>query len=138
MKDETQAKIEKTLDKVETRLEKIGTHFRKNKVTYLACGGTAVVAVVGTIIVLANKDESNPLQTIQQIGLRNTTNTAIITLEENSTPSKPVHLIGTDLYFNSLSDASRKTGHHLSQLSKHVNGQIPDLNGDVFEVLQVA
>ena len=63
-------------------------------------------------------------------------NPVIINLIERSTPSTPVHLVGTNLYFNSLSEASRETGHHLSQLSKHINGKLPDLNGDVFEILE--
>ena len=57
---------------------------------------------------------------------------------DRSTPSKPVHLVGTNLYFNSLSEASRETRHPLSTLSKHVNGVIPDVKGDVFELLEPA
>jgi hypothetical protein len=57
---------------------------------------------------------------------------------ERSTPSKPVHLKGTNLYFSSLSEAARETGHNLSMLSRHVNGHSPDIKGDVFEVLEPA
>jgi hypothetical protein len=62
----------------------------------------------------------------------------IIQFVERSTPSKPVHLVGTQQYFDSIHDAARKTGHSLSMLSKHVNGQLPDLRGDVFELVQTA
>jgi hypothetical protein len=61
-----------------------------------------------------------------------------VNMVERSTPSKPVHLVGTNLYFNSLSEAARETGHPLSTISKHINGHIPDVKGDVFEILEPA
>jgi hypothetical protein len=57
---------------------------------------------------------------------------------EKSTPIKPVHLVGTDLYFPSLSEAARQTGHNVSMISKNVNGYIDNLNGDIFEVIEIA
>jgi DNA-directed RNA polymerase specialized sigma54-like protein len=57
---------------------------------------------------------------------------------ERSTASKPVHLVGTNLYFNSLSEAARETGLHLSMISRNINGHIPDVNGNVFELLEPA
>ncbi len=113
---------------------------KKNKNVYIACGTGIVVGVVAGIAVtkLSSNLGNQVVQKIVQIGWRNETNPVIVNLVERSTPSKPVHLVGTDLYFSSLSDAARKTGHALSTLSKHINGVIPDVKGDVFELLQPA
>lgn len=47
-----------------------------------------------------------------------------------------MHLVGTNLYFNSISEAARETGHQASMISKNINGHIPDVKGDVFELLE--
>ena len=120
------------------RIEKIKKHFQDNKGTYIACGVTAVVAVAGTLFFVKNK--TMPPQIISTIApvFNNEVNPVIINLVERSTPSKPVHLVGTNLYFSSLGEAARETGHSLQKLSKHINGHLPDLDGDVFELLQPA
>lgn len=122
------------------QLEKVKQHLRENQRIY-AVGTTCLV--VGSAVTLVVTKGKGPKPTfalnhIRQLGFRNVATPTVITLIERSTPSKPVHLVGTNLYFNSLNEAARETGHHLSQLSKHVNGQLDNLNGDVFEVLQPA
>lgn len=114
--------------------EKVKTHFKEHKEAYIV-GGLGVIACVGVWYFSRN---STVTEVNAQIGLKNDITKVIIELPERSTASKPVHLVGTDLYFASLSEASRKTGHSLPMMSKHVNGHIPDLNGDVFELLQPA
>ena len=118
--------------------EKIKTHVKEHKEAYIV-GGISIVACVGVWIV-ARKTVEAPRVSNQatQIGVVNRSTQVVIEMVERSTPSKPVHLVGTDLYFPSLSEASRKTGHSLPMLSKHINGHIPDLNGDVFELLTPA
>jgi hypothetical protein len=118
------------------KIEKIKQHFKSHKRDYIiaatSVAGT-VVAVATTVVIQATRQEGSPQ--IQQLLNFGPTNARIIYLEERSTPSKPVHLVGTNLYFDSMSDAARKTGHHLSRISQNVNGQIPDVNGDMFELL---
>ncbi len=122
------------------RIAKVKNHVKDNSKVYI---GTAVGVVIGaavSVIVIGRSDTGTEIvQKIVQIGLKNEkANNVVVNLVERSTASKPVHLVGTNLYFNSLSEAARETGHHLSQLSKHINGQLPDLNGDVFEILEMA
>lgn len=122
-----------------SKIQKIKQHVKDNKKVYIASAGALAVGVIGGILVSTRSNfGSQIMQTVNQIGFRNTANPTIINFVENSTPSRPVHLVGTDLYFNSISDASRKTGHSLSTLSKHINGKIPDVKGDVFELLKPA
>ncbi|QGJ88035.1 membrane protein [Gordonia phage Avazak] len=122
-------------------LDKVKVHIQENKKVYIVGGVCLVVGLAGGTFLVKNKDVINvSVEGIGNnvVGKAKTVNQVTIELVERSTPSKPVHLVGTNLYFNSLSEAARETGHHLSQISKHVNGHIPDLNGDVFEVLELA
>ena len=123
-----------------SKIESIKNHFRENKKAYVvgaSCltvgllGGVAL-AKSGNISIVASGDNN------QIVGKAKAVNQVMIELVERSTPSRPVHLVGTNLYFNSLNEAARETGHSLSMLSRHVNGHIPDVGGDVFELLEVA
>jgi hypothetical protein len=119
------------------RLEKLKTHFRENKTTYISCGITAVVVGAGALFLTQRQQTAlvdNKFAYRPRTDVRQTT----VNMVERSTPSKPVHLVGTNLYFNSLSEAARETGHPLSTISKHINGHIPDVKGDVFEILEPA
>ena len=120
--------------KVVANYQKVKTHLRENKKVYIA---TAAGVVAGALL-FRQDHEAQIVQQVRQIAFRANSNQVVINLTEKSTPSKPVHLVGTNLYFDSLHDAARKTGHSLSKLSRHVNGHVSDLNGDVFEVLQPA
>ena len=123
------------------RVAKIKQHVKDNKTTYIAVGVTAVVAVAATLAASATLGNgASTAQVSQRIGLafRAENRAVVINIVERSTPSKPVHLVGTDLYFDSLHDAARKTGHSLSKISRNINGHITDINGDVFELLQPA
>ncbi len=114
------------------RIGKIKTHISDWRYIYIA-GVTSFI--VGGVVVYVLKSNSS-FQTIAPVF--NNTNKMVINLIERSTPSKPVHLIGTNLVFSSLSEAARETGHSLAKLSRHINGLLPDLNGDVFELLEFA
>ena len=103
--------------------------------------GSAVAGVTLGALVTAVTRISEPGTTAKVSGVVNwkpfIDQTVTITLEEKSTPSKPVHLVGTDQYYRSLSEAARQTGHSLSDISKNANGKIPDVKGDVFELVTV-
>lgn len=118
--------------------EKIKAHVKEHKEVYIV-GGIGLAACVGVWIIASRSGESSHVSAqANQIGVVNRNTQVIIEMVERSTPSKPVHLVGTDLYFPSLNEASRQTGHSLSKLSRHINGHIPDINGDVFELLNPA
>jgi hypothetical protein len=121
------------------KIERIKKHFVENKKVYIGIGIGIVVGGVsaGVLFALKNSDSGTKIvQKVQQIGFHNEANPVIVNLIERSTPSKPVHLVGTNLFFNSLHEAARETGHSLREISKNVNGLIPDVKGDVFELLK--
>jgi hypothetical protein len=118
------------------RIERIKEHLDENKTTYIAC---AVTAVGTSVIFFAASRTNVSVVTNMPIACWKPRNTQVVlNFTERSTQSKPVHLVGTERYFDSLSDAARKTGHSLSNISKVVNGQKSDIGGDVFELLQTA
>lgn len=117
-------------------MNKIKNHFKTHKELYIGIGVGAVAAIAGTcIFLLTTKKGSDIVQNTLVVGVKNQVNPTIVNFVERSTPSKPVHLVGTDLYFDSLNEAARKTGHPLSRISQNINGHISDIKGDVFEVL---
>jgi len=125
------------------KLERIKNHIYDNRKVYLAATVGVVVGVVTVLVVIAIKSKTgfeSPeiVQKINQIAWRPENNQVVINLIERSTPSKPVHLVGTNLYWSSLSEAARETGYELSLISKNVNGHIPDVKGNVFELLEHA
>lgn len=118
------------------KIEKIKRHVKDNKNAYIASGATAA----GMTIIFLAANQARPAikngQQIHQIAWRPENTQVIINLVEKSTPSKPVHLVGTDRYFDSLSHAAREMGYAVSDISKVVNGKRKDIKGDVFEFLQ--
>jgi hypothetical protein len=127
-----------------TRFEKFKTHLQENKVVYIAstCGafvGAVGVAGAALAVMYTHPNEgTQAIQRITQIGWRHEANATIIQLVERSTPSKPVHLVGTKMYFDSIGDAARETGHSATMISRNVSGKIKDVKGDVFELLELA
>jgi predicted PurR-regulated permease PerM len=120
-----------------SKVQKIKTHLKENKKTYISCGITFVVTAAGVLFLSnASNGSSDVIQKITQIGFRNEANPVIVNLVERSTPSKPVHLVGTNLVFDSINDAARKTGHSVTQISKNVRGLIPNVGDDIFELLE--
>jgi len=121
-------------------MNKVKKHLSDNKKLYLGIGiGVAVTAAVGVVIFRASPESgAQVVQKINQIAWRPENNQMVVNFVERSNPSKPVHLVGTNLFFNSLNEAARETGHNLRDISKVVNGIIPDIKGDVFQLLEPA
>jgi hypothetical protein len=121
----------------------VKNHIRENKKTYLIGAGCLVLGALTcgvTILLISKNAESGTkiVQKINQIAWRPENNQVVINLIERSTPSKPVHLVGTNLYWSSISEAARETGNSFSVLSKNLNGHTPDIKGDIFEFLEKA
>jgi len=118
-------------------MNKVKKHFQDHKAFYYGVGtGVAIVAV--GCLVLRSKSEAIGAVKVQQVGFRNDTNVLQINFVERSCASKPVHLKGTNLYWPSIHDAARETGHFASRISQNVNGKIPHVKGDVFEFVEKA
>lgn len=125
-----------------SKIENIKNHVRENKTAYIVGASCFAVGVAGgigaaliksgNVSIVASGDGN------QIVGKAKTVNQVMFEMVERSTPSKPVHLKGTNLYFNSLSEAARETGHSLSMISQNVNGHIADVKGDVFVLLDLA
>ena len=121
------------------RLNKVKNHIANNKKIYIVVGITAAVSVTTTVILMkqhsVNVVHAELVQNMNQVALGWGNNQTIINLVERSTPSTPVHLVGTNKYFASMSEAARETGHSVANISKNVHGLRPDVNGDVFTML---
>lgn len=115
-------------------IAKIKAHFREHKKKYMT--GAGIVGLMGGAYYLGSRQGEGASITQAVYKPRGDVIGVKIELVEYSTPSKPIHLLGSNQYFNSISEAARETGHDRTMLSRHINGQISDLNGDVFEVLQ--
>ena len=133
-----------TSAKTKAVFNKAMAHIEKNKVAYLSGAvcltvgvvcGAALVRTRPSIIATISEVKEN---SVVVVGTHNTVTPTIVNFIERSTSSKPVHLVGTNLYCNSLNEAARETGHSIAKLSRHINGKIPDVNGDVFELLTLA
>ncbi len=124
------------IEKTKSQVKRAKKHIKENKKVYLASAASIGI----TTLVMRGRQGDLPkiIQKTIQIAFHAESSQTIVYLAENSTPSKPVHLVGTNLYFESLSAAARATGHHLSMISKQINGHIPDIKGDVFEILERA
>jgi hypothetical protein len=121
------------------QMEKVKDHFKKHKTIYLVAATGVTCLTIG--LVVGTRQNPEIVQKAIQVGWKNKIQQTVINFEERSTPSKPVKLLGNELrgdqYFDSVSDAARKTGHAISRISKNANGHIPDVNGDVFEFVDL-
>jgi len=122
------------------KIERVKQHFSDNKQLYIGIGIGVVVTAVAVVVTVVSRGDSGTqvIQKINQIAWRPENNQMVINMVERSTPSKPVHLVGTNLFFSSLSEAARETGHSVSDISKNVSGLRPDVKGDVFQLLKPA
>jgi hypothetical protein len=137
-----------------SKIENIKSHLKNNKVTYIACGVTAVVVAGVTYYVTRNGEVSTKAvaatteffgDTVannapQQIRCYKPTMNNIVNFVENSTPSKRVGLLSPDgaivRAFNSIGDAARSTGLDKGQISKNVNELIDSVGGQKFVLLE--
>jgi hypothetical protein len=139
------------LEKTETRVERVKIWCKDHKGELLTAAGALVLVGVAAVIYKKQQDEIAGLSAENeelrnqppQIENHNTQNNNVYNIEilERSTPSKPVMLTkidGSRDFFNSLSEAARETGCDRVMISKQVNGHIPDVHGNVFELLERA
>lgn len=90
-------------------IDKVKAHVKEHKTVYLVSGALITGVVVGVAVAKIKSGSINITDTVVEggdlfavTGSKNTVNKTVIELVERSTPSKPVHLVGTNLYFNSI------------------------------------
>lgn len=114
-------------------------HFQKHKGYYVgfAVGATSAT---GVYLALRSGDSQCVNTKITQILAYKpqATNKVVVEFLERSTPSKPIHLVGTDRYFASIGAAARETGISKATISQNVSGKIDNAKGLVFEALEIA
>ena len=115
------------------KLEQIKTHLSENKKVYIGVGVGLVVGAAAATVAFHNKAEV--AQKINQVAIGYKNKQVLVNLVERSTPSTPIHLLGSAQYFDSISDAARRLGVDRTLISKHINGHIPDVHGMKFEVV---
>ena len=115
------------------KIERIKTHLSENKKVYIGVGVGVVVGAAVAAVALHNK--ADVAQKINQVAIGYKNNQVLVNFVERSTPSKPIHLLDSSQYFDSISDAARQLGVDRTLISKHINGHVPDVRGMKFEVL---
>lgn len=116
--------------------EQIKTHVDRNKKVYTGVGIGVGVSLAGVAVLCKfSNPDLKPTQKLLVLGKARDVNQVMVNFIERSTPSKPVHLLGSTQYFDSVSDAARKLGLDRSLISKNVNGHIPDVKGYTFKAL---
>ena len=126
-------------DRAIEKWEQVKWHFRHHRGIYISAGAV-VLAGAGGVLIGRNLTPKTGAQVVQGIKLFAVgwgNHQTAINFAERSTPSKPLHLVGTHQYFDSVSDAARQTGEWRSRISQNVNGHIPHVHGKIFEVVDL-
>lgn len=127
----------KTNMQMKLQVNKVQGHFRRHKELYIGIGIGVAVAVIAMFF-LRQRAISNSVKIQGLINIKPTINSTIINFVETSTPSKPVHLVGTNIYAGSIHEMALLRGHSASMVSRCANGHIPNVKGDVFEFFKPA
>lgn len=117
------------------RTEKIKKHFHDNKKVYQACGVTAVIAVLGTLVAVNRKPELVVAGAYnKQVGVVNK-NTVDVYVEALGDPGNIIQDTTTGIVYASQGQAARELGLDPRAISKHMNGRSPHVDGHSFEKL---
>jgi hypothetical protein len=123
---------------VRDRINKIKNHFKENKTTYLACGGTAVVAVVGTIVAMSAMSDKGSGNASQKIGNLNwhpiqvLDNTVTYQMPARGHRGNMIVDNETRTPYASQNAAAKALDLDASDLSRHLQGRKPHVKGHTF------
>jgi hypothetical protein len=122
---------------IKEKAQKIRIHFHENKRTYLACAGTAVVTVVGTLLVMSRRPDVNCLINSQPLlnYKPNTRNKVIFKIEALGDPGNVVHDLTTGDYYPSQNAAARALDIPPPRVSQHLKGKSPHAGGHKLEIV---
>lgn len=113
------------------RIQKIKQHLKDNRRVYLACGGTAVVAAVGTLLVTRRDELSIFKQEINQpLSWKPTAHNSIeVHIEALGDPGNIIQDTTTGTVYASQGQAARELGVSPSRVSEHLSGKLLDVGG---------
>ena len=120
------------------RIQKAKQHVKEHKAVYITGGVCLVVGAVAGGGYVFTRPEVLQNVKMQNLGFTWKPTQTVIQFVERSTPSKPVHLVGTQKYWDSIHAAARDTGHSVSDISKCINGLRNNVKGDVFTAVKTA
>jgi hypothetical protein len=128
----------KTQMQMKLRDKEIKGHFRRHKELYIGIAiGAALTAGVAAMFFFRQRAIANTVKVVETNLVKwnspTTVNSVLLNFAETSTPSKPVHLVGTNIYAGSIHEMARLRNHSASMVSRCANGHIADVKGDVFE-----
>lgn len=117
---------------------KVRQHIKEHKAAYITGGICLVVGAAGSAAYFVSKPDI--IQVARQINVFSPNSKQhVIQFIERSTPSKPIHLVGTQKYWDSISAAAKDTGVDRALISKNINGHLAEAVTDhVFELVDVA
>ena len=119
------------------RIAKVKTHLRENKKTYIACGGTAVVAVLGTLAVVSRGNVTISRQSITQVlSWKPEAHQHLeVWIEALGDPGNIIQDVETGIIYASQGQAARELGLNPSDVSKHLKGATNHVGGHMFTKL---
>jgi hypothetical protein len=110
-----------------SKIENIKNHFKNNKVTYIACGVTAVV-VAGVTYYVAGSSALVSVRPVQMLNWKSTQKVEII-VEALGDPGNIIQDLTTQTVYASQNQAARALGVLPARISEHLAGKIPNING---------
>lgn len=116
-----------------SKFESVKNHLRNNKVTYIACGVTAVVVAGTTCIIL--KKPSLVSNTAIQILPWKSPQTIEIYVEALGDPGNIIQDLVTGTVYASQNEAARALGVNQGLISRHLAGKLADVKGHTFAKL---
>lgn len=116
------------------RMEKVKSHLKENKKSYIACGVTAVVTAVGTIVVMCRKKVVVGDQDIVQVlSYKPHANQHLeVWIEALGDPGNVIQDTTTGTIYPSQGQAARELGLTPSRISNQLNGRTPHVEGHTF------
>lgn len=119
-------------EKIKERTRKVKAHFQRNKKTYLACGGTAVVAVLGTLVITQRTRVDISAQKMSGAVLYKPTQTIDVHVEALGDPGNIIQDTTTGIVYASQGQAARELGLEPGRISEQLSGKRDTVNGHTF------
>lgn len=116
------------------RINKIKTHFRENKRVYLACGGTGVATMIGTLVI-TRRSEIGAGNIMKNGVFYKPTQTLDIHIEALGDPGNIIQDTTTGIVYASQNQAARELGLTPQRISEQLAGKVADVRGHTFAKL---
>lgn len=124
------------IERVKDQGRKFKAHFQRNKTTYLASAGTAVVAVVGTVLVVNRTPRASLIHSTSLMNYKpKTRNSVVFKVEALGDPGNVVRDTTTGVCYPSQNAAARALDVAPARISENLQGKLDHVKGHAFEVL---